>query len=64
MPHNPVPQSLHVHENGPQESNQQWIKLQLNVQNTFQIPLVALKIGTSERHANTLQRVEIFPSLG
>lgn len=60
---NPVASPLHVHENGPQESNQQRIQLRLDAQNAFQIPPVALKIGTSERRANALQRVEFFPSL-
>lgn len=55
--------SLHVREKGPQESNQEWIKLRLNVQNTFQIPPVALEIGTSERHTSPRQRLEFFPSL-
>lgn len=61
--HKAVAQSLHVREKGPQESNQQWRKLRLNVQKTFQIPPVALEIGTSERHASPLHRLEFFPSL-
>lgn len=61
--HKAMASSLHVRERGPQESNQEWIKLRLNVQNTFQIPPVALEIGTSERHASPRQRLEFFPSL-
>lgn len=61
--HKAMASSLHVREKGPQESNQEWIKLRLNVQNTFQIPPVALEIGTSERHASPRQRLEFFPSL-
>lgn len=52
-------QSLHVREKGPQERNQQWIKL--NVQNTFQIPPLALEIGTSERQPVPAQAAAFFP---